>query len=322
MYHLPKGRKKTAADTDNRTTAKSYADTVGSKTLASAKTDAANTYVTKTAYNTKMAALETADTDNLAAAKSYADTVSANALASAKTNASDTYVTKSTYNSKVSALETADTNNLSTAKSYADTVGSNTLSSAKSYADTVGTNTLNSAKTYVNNAVGKITSFELSVVSSLPSTGVKGTIYLVNASNGSGNDVYDEYIWIPGNSKFEKIGTTRIDLTPYAKTADVASGYLAKTATAAAATKLATARTINGTSFDGTGNITTANWGTARNLYIADSNGTNTGAAVSVNGSGNATLKLPANVKFDTVNIANKVTIKYNSSAETLDFVF
>lgn len=63
------------------------------------------------------------------------------------------------------------------------------------------------------------------------------------------------------------------------------------------AVKLSSARTINGTSFDGSGNITTANWGTARNIYIADSDATNTGAAVSVNGSGNATLKLPATIK-------------------------
>lgn len=36
------------------------------------------------------------------------------------------------------------------------------------------------------------------------------------------------------------------------------------------ATKLATARTINGTSFDGSGNITTANWGTSRNITIGN----------------------------------------------------
>ena len=66
---------------------------------------------------------------------------------------------------------------------------------------------------------------------------------------------------------------------------------------AGTATKLATARTINGTSFDGTANITTANWGTARNIYIADNSATNTGPAVSVNGSANATLKLPATIK-------------------------
>ena len=51
------------------------------------------------------------------------------------------------------------------------------------------------------------------------------------------------------------------------------------------ATKLATARSINGTNFDGTGNITTANWGTARNLQIGNT-------AKSVNGSANVTWTL------------------------------
>ena len=63
----------------------------------------------------------------------------------------------------------------------------------------------------------------------------------------------------------------------------------------ASATKLQTARTINGTSFNGTANITTANWGTARNISITD--GTNTSTAVSVNGSANVSLKLPATIK-------------------------
>lgn len=54
---------------------------------------------------------------------------------------------------------------------------------------------------------------------------------------------------------------------------------------AGTATKLATARTINGTSFDGSAAITTANWGTARTLTIG-----NTGK--SVNGSGNVSWSL------------------------------
>ena len=69
------------------------------------------------------------------------------------------------------------------------------------------------------------------------------------------------------------------------------------TGNAASATKLQTARTINGTSFNGTANITTANWGTARNIAIADATATNTGEAVSVNGSAAVTLKLPATIK-------------------------
>lgn len=53
----------------------------------------------------------------------------------------------------------------------------------------------------------------------------------------------------------------------------------------ASASKLATARTINGTAFDGSGNITTSNWGTTRTITIG-----NTGK--SVNGSSNYTWTL------------------------------
>lgn len=49
--------------------------------------------------------------------------------------------------------------------------------------------------------------------------------------------------------------------------------------------QLTTARTINGTSFNGTGNITTANWGTARTLTIGKT-------GKSVNGSGNVSWSL------------------------------
>ena len=77
---------------------------------------------------------------------------------------------------------------------------------------------------------------------------------------------------------------------------------------ATSANKLSTARTINGTSFDGTANITTANWGTARNIYIADNSATNTGPAVSVNGSANATLKLPATIKASLTGNASTAT--------------
>jgi len=73
------------------------------------------------------------------------------------------------------------------------------------------------------------------------------------------------------------------------------------TGNAATATKLKTARTINGTNFDGSGNITTANWGTARNISIQDHNAGHTGSAVSVNGSGNVTLKLPSTINADVV---------------------
>lgn len=68
----------------------------------------------------------------------------------------------------------------------------------------------------------------------------------------------------------------------------------------ASATKLQTARTINGTSFDGTANIVTSYWGTTRYFYINSHNSHRAGAAVSVNGNGNVTLLLP-----DTISCSN-----------------
>lgn len=57
------------------------------------------------------------------------------------------------------------------------------------------------------------------------------------------------------------------------------------TGNAGTATTLATARTINGTSFNGSANITTANWGTARTLTIGST-------GKSVNGSANVSWSL------------------------------
>ena len=65
---------------------------------------------------------------------------------------------------------------------------------------------------------------------------------------------------------------------------------------ASTATKLQTARQINGTNFDGSANITTAKWGTARTIYIRDASQAHTGTAVSVDGSANEYLLLPSTI--------------------------
>lgn len=69
------------------------------------------------------------------------------------------------------------------------------------------------------------------------------------------------------------------------------------TGNADTATKLQTQRAINGTNFDGTKPITTAQWGQARNINIASSDGTGGGTTVSINGSTNYTLRLPDRIK-------------------------
>lgn len=82
---------------------------------------------------------------------------------------------------------------------------------------------------------------------------------------------------------------------------------------AATATKLQTARTINGTSFNGSANITTANWGTARNIGIVNSDETGTAVTTSVNGSGNVNLKLPATIKATLTGNASTATTLANA---------
>lgn len=77
---------------------------------------------------------------------------------------------------------------------------------------------------------------------------------------------------------------------------------------ASTATTLATARTINGTSFDGSANITTARWGASQNFYIDDSTSSNRGVSTPVNGSADVVLKLPSRIVADLTGNASTAT--------------
>lgn len=69
------------------------------------------------------------------------------------------------------------------------------------------------------------------------------------------------------------------------------------TGNAATASRLQTARNINGTTFDGTANITTSYWGTTRTFYTNSHDSYRVSAGVNVNGSGNVTLLLPNSIR-------------------------
>lgn len=87
---------------------------------------------------------------------------------------------------------------------------------------------------------------------------------------------------------------------------------------ASTATTLATTRAINGTNFNGSAAITTARWGTARNIGVVNSDGTGTAVVTSVNGSGNLNLKLPATIKASLTGNATTATNIANSGTVTL----
>lgn len=81
-----------------------------------------------------------------------------------------------------------------------------------------GYQTASEVQTAINSAISGITGIDFQVVTSLPATGTKGVIYLVSNS-GTGSNIYDEYIWV--TNRFEKIGTTEIDLSNYYNTTNL-----------------------------------------------------------------------------------------------------
>lgn len=81
------------------------------------------------------------------------------------------------------------------------------------------TETAEAIKTYVANAVAGVTQISFQVVTTLPSTGEVGVIYLVPQTKTSTQNIYDEYIYV--NDAFEKLGSTDVDLTGYVKETDL-----------------------------------------------------------------------------------------------------
>lgn len=99
-----------------------------------------------------------------------------------------------------------------TSKGYQTAAQVNSTISGKGY------QTASQVNTAISNAIAGVTQFEQQVVEVLPTNGVKGTIYLVS-NFGSDNNIYDEFIFV--NNKWEKIGTTEIDLSGYVKESDL-----------------------------------------------------------------------------------------------------
>lgn len=81
-----------------------------------------------------------------------------------------------------------------------------------------GYQTESEVTTAITNALKDVQGIKYQIEENLPSTGEAGTIYLISNS-GTEDNIYDEYIWV--NSKFEKIGTTAVDLTNYIQSADL-----------------------------------------------------------------------------------------------------
>lgn len=79
--------------------------------------------------------------------------------------------------------------------------------------------TLDNAKDYAKGLFDAVTSFNILIVDELPSEPEEMVIYFKPNSKSDTQNYYDEYMYI--NSKWEIIGSTYIDLSPYVLTADL-----------------------------------------------------------------------------------------------------
>lgn len=66
------------------------------------------------------------------------------------------------------------------------------------------------SKTYIDELISNISTIELKKVDILPTVGESKVIYLVPSG-----EEYEEYIWLAADSKYELIGTTKVDLSDY-----------------------------------------------------------------------------------------------------------
>lgn len=80
-------------------------------------------------------------------------------------------------------------------------------------------------KEEINNLITDKITFK--IVDSLPTTGESNIIYLIPSSNSQTQNIKDEYIWL--SNKWEKIGSTSIDLSQYYTKSESDNRFVLKT---------------------------------------------------------------------------------------------
>ena len=89
-------------------------------------------------------------------------------------------------------------------------------------------------KLEVDGKIAELINFRVEVVQSLPPQGQTNVLYLV-PKEGTGSDVYDEYIWIVNGNvgHYEFIGTTQVDLSNYYTKGEADNKFAVKATTLA-----------------------------------------------------------------------------------------
>lgn len=126
------------------------------------------------------------------------------------------------YYAKASDIPT-DNSELENGAGYITGISKNDVTKALGFTPYNATNpsgyqTASQVSTAIGNAISNIQGISYEVVTTLPTSGQAGVIYL-KSNSGSNPNSYDEYIWV--NNKFEKIGTTDVDLSNYVQEDDL-----------------------------------------------------------------------------------------------------
>ena len=106
----------------------------------------------------------------------------------------------------------AEKTKLAGLKNYDDTSISNRVTATENAITTLNGNSSvsGSVDKKIADAIAGVTQLDFKIVSSLPSTGIKGTIYLIRGTGTETTQQYDEYIWV--NNKWEKLGKSTIEV--------------------------------------------------------------------------------------------------------------
>lgn len=227
---------------------------------AASKGSAASSATAAKASETSAAASKSSAGESAAAAKASADAAAASAAAakvsetSAGQSATDASASKAaaaasatTAGEKATAAKLSESSAAASANSAsasqtaakssqtASEKAADRAEAAASKAESIAGFTVDSAVTetstnavtskaiysFVSDMAEQIRTGMVEIVDSLPAEGKPGVIYMVAADNPTAGNLYAEYVW--KNSAWEKLGDVQMpDLSPYAKTAEVA----------------------------------------------------------------------------------------------------
>ena len=126
------------------------------------------------------------------------------------------------------------------------TIGANTITPLTNHQSLANYYT----KSEVNSHISSIPKFATAVVTDLPTSNISNTTIYLKKTGDDTQNLYTEYIYV--NSKWEQLGTQKLDLSGYLTKTDASNTYLGKTATATKATSDDNGNNIRGTYLKGT----------------------------------------------------------------------